>query len=155
LGLAGLVARRIRKRGGELVSWRSVAFGALFGGVGLLPFLPLTHLVPRLGEHRWLAELAMRPFGEWDLVSDAGLHKWLPLANALPALVATAFLFGVKRLRPTLGGFALGSAALLVQIAVSGDVASPFGLFATRLWLFANVGLCLWIARFGLDGKRA
>jgi serine protease len=150
-----MVARRIRKRGGEQAPWRSAAFGALFGGLGLLPILPLAHLAGRFGEHRWIAELAMRPFGEWDVIFDASWHRWLPLANALPALVATALLFGFKRLRSTLGGFALGSAALLAEMAILGDVATPFGSVMTRIWLVANIALCLWIARFGLDKKRA
>ena len=97
----------------------------------------------------------MRPVGEWDLVFDAGWHRWLPLANALPAMVAAALLFGVKSLRSTLGGFAIGSAALMAQIAILGDVATPFGSFATKLWLAANVVVCLWIARLVLDKKQA
>jgi serine protease len=153
--LGALVIRRIKKRGGEPVSKASLLPGALMGGLGLLPVLPLLHLLPRLGEHRWLGELALRPFGEWDLVLDAGLHRWLPLANALPVVALTVLLFGVKRLRPTIGGFALGVSALLTQLAVQGDVATPFGSLLTRLWLVANVALCLWIARFALDGKRA
>jgi serine protease len=148
------IARRIRKRGGEPTSWPSMAFGALIGGLGLLPVLPLAHLAARFGDSRWIAELAMRPFGEWDVIFDAGLHRWLPLANALPALALTAVFFGVKRLRPTLGGFALGSAALLSQMAILGDVATPFGGLLTRVWLVANMALCLWIARFGLDRKK-
>jgi serine protease len=153
LGLG--LARRIQKRGGKPASFWSMAPGALIGGLGLLPLLPLAHLAARFGEHRWIAELAMRPFGEWDVVFDAGLHKWLPLANALPALVLTAFLFGIKRLRPTLGGFALGSAALLAEMAILGDVATPFGGLVTRIWLVANMMLCLWIARFGIDRDKA
>jgi serine protease len=165
--LGGLVRRRIRKGGGKLGSWGrhvsgsagawstlgSAVPGAAFGAVGLVPILPLLGLGGRFGDHRWLAELAMRPFGEWDLVFDAGLHRWLPLANALPVLVAAALLFGVKRLRSTLGGFALGSAALLSEMALLGDVATPFGSLLTKLWLIANVALCLWIARVALDRK--
>jgi serine protease len=153
--LGALVIRRIKKRGGEPVSKSNLLPGALMGGLGLLPVLPLLHLLPRMGEHRWLGELALRPFGEWDLVLNAGLHRWLPLANALPVVAITVLLFGMKRLRPTIGGFALGVSALLTQLAVQGDVATPFGSLATRLWLVANVALCLWIARLALDGKRA
>ncbi len=155
LALGGLVFRRIRRRGGEPVSKASVVPGALLGGLGVLPFLPLLRVLPRLGDHRWLAELAMRPLGEWDLLVDAGMHRWLPLANALPVVALTVLLFGVKRLRPPIGGFALGVSALLAQLALQGDVATPFGSVATRLWLAANVALCLWIARLALDGKRA
>jgi serine protease len=61
----------------------------------------------------------------------------------------------VKRLRSALGGFALGSAALLSEMALLGDVATPFGSLLTKLWLIANVAVCLWIARVGLDRKKA
>jgi serine protease len=154
LVFGSLILRRIKKRGGAPVSKASMAFGALLGGIGLLPILPLFHLLPRLGEHRWLGELAMRPLGEWDVLLDAGLHRWLPLANAVPVVLLTILAFGVRRIRPTIGGFALGVSALLAQLAVQGDVATPFGSLATRLWLVANVLLCLWIARLALDGKR-
>jgi serine protease len=155
LVLGSWVIRRIKKRGGVPVSKASMAPGALLGGLGLLPVLPLLHLLPRLGVHRWLGELAMRPLGEWDVVWDAGLHRWLPLANALPVVALTVLMFGVRRMRPTIGGLALGVSALLTQLAVQGDVATPFGPLATRLWLVANVILCLWIGRLALDGKRA
>jgi hypothetical protein len=39
-------------------------------------------------------------------------------------------------------------------MAILGDVATPFGGFITRVWLVANMALCLWIARFGLDRKK-
>jgi serine protease len=155
LVLGGLVARRIKKRGGKLGAWTTALPGALLGAVGVMFFLPLLHLAPRFGEHRWIAELLMRPVGEWDVVFDAGWHRWLPLANALPAMVAAALLFGIKSLRSTLGGFAIGSAALMAEIAILGDVATPFGFVATKLWLAANVMVCLWIARLVLDKKLA
>jgi hypothetical protein len=155
LVLAGVVARRIKKGGGVVAPWASATPGALLGGVGLLFFLPFVHALPHLGQSRWIAELLMRPFGEWDVVLDAGFHRWLPLANALPVLVATALLFGVKSLRGALGGFALGSAALLAAMAVQGDVATPFGWLLTKLWLAANVMACMWIARLTLDRKKA
>jgi serine protease len=100
-------------------------------------------------------ELAARPFGEWDLAMSAGVHRWLPLAGALPVLAAAAVFFGVRRLRPAIGGFALGSAALATQMAVSGDVAFVFGSWAMRLYALASVIACLWVARIALDGKRA
>mgnify|MGYP000999496362 CR=1 FL=1 len=98
-------------------------------------------------------ELAMRPFGEWDLLWSAGLHKWLPLANALPVLGLAALFFGAKRTRPLLGGFAVGMAALLAQIAFSADVGFAFGSVAMRGWAVANALVCLWIARLSLDKK--
>ena len=149
------VGRRITKNGGVVTKTAGTIFGALLGGVGLLPIAPLLRIPSHAGAFRWATELLMRPFGEWDLVYDAGMHRWLPLANALPVMFLTAFLFGAKRLRPTLGGFAIGSAALLAQLAYSADVAFPLGAFPLRLWTIANALVCLWIARLALDGKRA
>jgi serine protease len=155
LALGLLVARRIRKKGGTTTRSLGVALGALVGSVGLLPFLPSVEALTRLGEHRWVAELAMRPFGEWDILWSAGVHRWLPLASAVPAVVLTLFGFGLKRLRPAIGGFALGSAALLAEIAILADVSAPFGTLALRLWMAANAIVCLWLARMALDKKRA
>ncbi len=155
LVLAGLVARRIRKRGGKVARTAGSLAGALLGAVGLLPMLPLFGVAPRLGTFRWVAELAMRPFGEWDLLYGAGVHRWLPLASAAPAIVLTLFGFGIKRLRPLIGGLSLGTAALLTQIAILADVSAPFGSFALRVWTVANALVCLWLARLALDAKRA
>jgi len=153
IALAWLVARRIKKSGGESKLGMSGIVAAAFAGLGLFFFAPMTGFLPRLGHLRWVGELAMRPFGEWDLVFSAGFHRWLPLANALPTVALTALLFGVKRLRPIVGGFALGTAALLVQLAWSAEVATPFGSLVMRLWTIANALLCLWIARLALDQK--
>ena len=149
------IGRRIKKNGGVVTRTAGTIFGALIGGIGLLPMAPLLCIPSHAGAFRWVAELLMRPFGEWDLVYDAGIHRWLPLASALPVMFLTAVLFGVKRLRPTLGGFAIGSAALLAQLAYSADVAFPLGTFPLRLWTIANALVCVWIARLALDGKRA
>src|SRR5262249_8162699 len=117
LALAGLVGRAIRKRNGRPAKSLGVALAALVGAVGLLPIAPMLPLTSAAGALRWVVELAMRPLGEWDLAWGASLHRWLPLANALPAMVATAFLFGANRVRPLVGAFALGSAALMAQLA--------------------------------------
>lgn len=148
-----LVGRRIRQKGGVL-SRSPLAIGAaLLGATGLFPLAPLLGLGPRAGALRWIVELVMRPFGEWDLVFGAGLHRFLPLANAAPALLGVLLLFGVKRLRPSVGGFALGSAALLTQMAYSADLEFAFGSLALRVFAVANALACLWIARVALDEK--
>lgn len=155
-GLFALVARRIKKKGGTMEKGAAKWIGGLAAGVGLLPFLPLTGVPARAGALRWVSELAMKPLGEWDLVLGApGLHKWLPLASALPALGLTLLFFGVRRLRPFAGGVALGSAALLTQLAVSGEAWFAMGPFALRLFAAANVAVCLWLARMSLDAKRS
>ena len=153
LGLLALVSQRIRKFGGHVVKGPGLIFGALLAGVGLLPFAPLLGLSAHLGSFRWVAELLSRPFGEWDMVLGTGWHRWLLLASALPTMGLTAFLFGAKRLRSTLGGFALGSAALLAQMAVQADVAFPLGGTLLRVFAVANALVCVFIARIALDSK--
>ncbi|WP_394838199.1 S8 family peptidase [Pendulispora rubella] len=149
------VSRRIKKAGGDVASGPGVLFGALLAGVGLLPFAPLLGLASHAGPMRWLVELAMRPLGEWDLVLGTSMHRWLPLASALPTMALTAFFFGAKRLRPTIGGFAVGSAALLTTVAIFADVAFPLGGILLRVWTVLNALVCVWVARITLDKKAA
>jgi serine protease len=147
------VSRRIRRLGGQVAKSKLAAFGAIVAAVGLLPFAPLLKLAPHVASFRPALELAMRPFGEWDLVWNASVHKWLVLASALPALALTMILFQT-RLRRFVGGFALGSAALATQIALTGDVAFWAGSMMLRVWTIASALICLWIARIALDAKR-
>jgi serine protease len=155
LALGAWVRRRIRKRGGEPNRSAAVLGAALLAGIGLLPFVPLLGgLTPHNGPLALAAELAARPFGEWDLpLLGAGWHRWLPLASAAPTMALSALLFGVKRLRGLLGGFALGAAALLAQLAISADVSFVGGAFLLRVWAMVNMFVCLWLARVALDKK--
>ncbi len=153
LALLALVAKRIKSQKGELLKGKAMMLGALVGGFGLLPFLPFTGLLARMGDWRIAGEILMRPLGELDLVLGAGLHRFLPLANAAPAVVAALLMFGSKRLRPWVGGLALGSAAVCSQIAFSGDVAFFAGGLALRVWMVVNVLACAWIARLALDKR--
>jgi serine protease len=153
--LALLVARRIKRRGGAMTRSPLALFGALVGGVGLVPFLPLTGLAAHAASWRTAAELAMRPLGEWDLLWSAGAHRWLLLASAIPVVVGTMFFFGNRSLRFVIGGLALGTAALCAQLAFSGDAAFVGGAFLMRVWMGVSVLASLWIARIGLDAKRA
>ena len=155
VGLAALVIRRIRQRGGYVEAGKGKWLAALFAGVGLVPFLPLTGVAARLGGLRWFAEFAMRPFGEWDLFFSPGLHKWLLLASAIPTFVMTSLFFSHKKLRPVVGGFALGSAALLLQTAFAGETLFAFGRFGLGLFCALNAAACLWVARLALDAKKA
>jgi hypothetical protein len=59
--------------------------------------------------------------------------------------------FGSRRLRPTIGGVALGTAALLAQLAWSSDAAFVGGAFLGRMWAVSNALVCLWLARLALD----
>ncbi len=158
VGLGVLVALRIRKKDAASASFArspGMIFGALLGGVGLLPMLPFLDVAGRAGSARWVVELLSRPFGEWDLVFSAGFHKWLPLANAVPVIVLAGLFFSSKRLRPVVGGFALGCCALLLQLAISAQVMMPFSPFGFRLFVLVNAAACFFIARFALVKKTA
>jgi len=154
LGLAYVVARQIKKKGGAVERGAGKIVGALLAGVGLLPILPLLGVPPRAGSLRWLTELAMRPVGEWDLLLLPSMHRWLLLASAAPTFFLTVFLFGSRRLRGALGGYALGSAALCVQLALSGETLFAMGPFMLRVFCALNAALSFWVARMALDAKR-
>lgn len=153
LGL--LLTRRIRKHG-QLALGPGALLAALMTGVGVLSFAPLVGLRPATGELQWLFELGMRPIGEWDLVLfGADMHRWLPFAHAGIPFLLTALLFGIKPLRSVVGGFALGMAALLVQLSISSEAGNPlFPAAVVQLWLGFNVLACLWVARIGLDKSK-
>jgi serine protease len=155
LALALIVVRRIKAKGGTVEKGSGKWVGALFAGLGLLPFLPLLGVPARLGALRWVADLAMRPFGEWDLLLAPSFHKWLLFASVAPAFLLTTFFFNNKRLRPFVGGFALGTGALLVQLGISGETLFALGGFGLRIFCAANVIACLWVARMSLDAKRS
>jgi serine protease len=155
-GLGALLRRRIVKRGGSFARSTGAFLGACLAGVGLLPFVPLSGLLTHAGKLHDFVELAMRPLGEWDaILFGAGLHRWLLLASALPSIAMTAIGFASRRMRPIIGGVALGTAALLCQMAWSGDAAFVGGAALARGWAVANALVCLWIARVALDAKRA
>jgi serine protease len=155
-GLGALVRRRIVKRGGKFARSPGALLGACLAGIGLLPFIPISGLLAHTGRLHDFAELAMRPLGEWDaILFGAGLHRWLLLASALPSIALAALGFASRRMRPLIGGIALGTAALLCQMAYSADVAFVAGEALARAWAAGNALVCLWIARVALDAKRA
>jgi serine protease len=147
--------RRIRRRRRTMSVTVGSVFGAVTAGIGVFAFAPWLGLLPRLGRFQWLGEMLARPFGEWDLAFTGTLHRFLPLANALPVVAGLGLLFGVRSLRSTLGGFAAGMTALLLQLAWSLDVAVPFGGMAARIWFVANAAICLWLARICLERQES
>ncbi len=117
--------------------------------------LPLLGVPARAGAFRWLTELAMRPFGEWDMLLAPSFHKWLLLASAAPSFLLVSLFFANKRMRPIVGGFALGAAALMAQLGFSSETLFALGKFG--LWIFCglNALVCIWVARFALDAKKS
>jgi len=148
------LGRRIREKRGSVATNPGTWLGVMVGGFGLFPLAGLLGLVSHLGPARGIVETVLtHPLGEWDLALDAGLHKFLPLANALPVLAAFGLFFGVKKLRPAIGGLAVGTAAFLAQMAISGDVYFVMGNVPLRIFAAANAALCIWLARVALDEK--
>jgi serine protease len=155
IGLFVLIAARIKKQGGKVDLKPGVVGGALLGSVGLLPFLPALKVLPRMGSLRPIGEALMRPIGEWDLLVAPSLHKWLALGSAVPVMILTALFLGVRPMRRFTGGLAIGTAALLAQLTLSGEMTYAFGPFALRIWTVLNALVCIWIARIALDAKKA
>jgi serine protease len=155
LAAGAMVRKRIAKRGGRMTRHPGAWLGVALTSVGLLAFAPLLGWLNQAGSFRDLVELAMRPLGEWDaLLWGPSVHRWQLLASALPALGLAALGFRSRHLRPLVGGVALGSAALLLQMAWTGDSAFVAGAFLGRVWSVANVFVCLWLARIALEEKR-
>jgi serine protease len=150
-----LVRKRIAKRGGRMTRSPLAWLGVVAASVGLLAFAPIAGLLGQAGELRDVLELAMRPLGEWDgILWGPAVHQWHLFASALPAIALTALSFRSKRLRPLIGGVALGSAALLVQMTWTADSAFVAGVFLGRVWSVANLAVCLWLARIALEEKK-
>ncbi len=152
--LAIWVRNRIRKQRGKGVLGFGPLVAAFASGVGLLFVVPLLGFLPRAGAIAPVLEVLSRPVGEWSFFLSPSLHKFLPLASAIPTFALAALGFGT-RARSLIGGFALGSAALLVQLAISADVATVYGSFGLRLFAIVNALACIWVARHGLDAKAA
>ncbi len=121
---SGLGSRR------RLLDYAGLGFGALIGA-GLLGLQPVAYgAAAVLGGGAW--------FGS----------PWL--FSAFVPLMAIVLLFGVRRLRGLLAGISLGYAAMLLHGAVVLPTllgGLPGGPGVDRLWLFANAGLALWLAR--------
>lgn len=139
----------VKRKGNNVLTKSPLAiFGSLLTSVGLLWFAPFIGVGSHMGV--W-ADMLMRPIGEWDILLSANIHRYLPLVNALPAVILTGLLFRFERVRPLIGGVALGTVALLLQLLWSADVITVFGATLGRVWMVANVVLCLWISRISLE----
>jgi serine protease len=145
-----LLFRWVRRSNVEHNPWRPGFLGsALFAGPGLLFFAPF--LLPRNND---LVDLFARPLGDWDLLLNASLHGYLPLANVLLPFGLTLVLLGVRPLRPVIAGFATGTAAYLGATLVNGGVQSALGVVGFSLFAGANALACLVLARLVLVERR-
>ncbi|WP_437622231.1 S8 family peptidase [Sorangium sp. So ce1151] len=148
--LATWVGRRARKKDATATSpWRaSFLIPALAAGPGLFFFAPW--LLSRVD---LAVDVLARPIADLDLLVGASVHRWLPLANALVPLGLTSLLFGVKKLRPAIAGFSVGTAAYLTSVVTLGEAAGPLGQLALVVWCAVNAAACLWIARTNLSTR--
>ncbi len=142
-----LVLRAARKENADAASpWRiGYWLPALFAGPGLFFFAPW--ILPRVD---LVVDVLARPLGDLDLLWSAGIHRYLPLANALIPFGLTAVLFGVKPLRPVTAGLSVGIAGYLASAIVLNESYGPFGKVAFIAWCAGNALACLWIARTNL-----
>ncbi|MFO0628821.1 MAG: S8 family peptidase [Polyangiales bacterium] len=100
-------------------------------------------------------DLLMRPIAEWDTVLlGMGWHRWLAFANAGMVLGLVGLGFGRRFLRGPVAGFAMGTAAYLLTELVMGTAYAPLGGILYGAWVLANVSVCLWVARIGVDRTR-
>jgi hypothetical protein len=139
------VFKRIKDKGGKLenpVLWVGPAFFAAYG----LFFLPrvIPHTIPAV-------EYLMRPPGDWTILSNLTIHKFLPLGSSFIPLGLAATFYNNKRLRPLIGGYSLGTAAYLLGTFLTNFHASPFGWFGLLIWTIVNVVVMGVLARLTLD----
>jgi serine protease len=142
--------RWVRRAGMPQTPWRPGFLGsALFAGPGLLFFAPF--LLPR---HNDVVDLLARPLGDWDLLWNASLHGYLPLANVLLPFALTLVLLGVRPLRPVIAGLSTGTAAYLGAALVNGTTQSALGSVGFAVFAGANALACLVLARLVLVERR-
>lgn len=145
------VARAARKKSDSATNpWRlDFLIPALATGPGLFFFAPW--IMPRVN---LVVDLLARPIADMDLLVGVSLHRFLPLANVLLPFSFTAVFFGVKRMRPFIGGLATGTAAYLFATVAMNSAAAPFGRLAMIVWCVLNAIACMWIARTNLAETR-
>lgn len=150
LAMTAFLAQALRRTKGSISPWRpSFLLPALITGPGLFFFAPW--VLPRVSLP---VDLLARPLADLDLLIGVSLHRWLPLANGLLPFALTALFFGVKQLRPTVAGFAVGTAAYLTSVVALGEAGGPLGRLALVIWCAVNAAACLWIARTNLSDAR-
>jgi serine protease len=147
LGITALLAAWAKKKNANAASpWQlSYWIPALAAGPGLLFFAPW--ILPRV---HLLVDLVARPIADLDIYVGLGVHRFLPLANAIIPFGLTAIAFGFKKLRPSIAGFSAGTAAYLASVVVLADAAGPFGRIPLILWCAGNAFVCAWLARTNL-----
>lgn len=142
--LAGWAAYMARKSNGfRKVLSPGFILGALITGPGLLFFAPLISPMPMLA-----LDILARPLADLDLLLSPTLHRWLPLANILIPFGLTTLAFGIKRLRPTLAGASLGTAAYLGSVLVASETFPPVGQALLLGWVAINALLCAFLGKF-------
>jgi serine protease len=142
--LAGLLLVRLRRRGLAIPVGAGFAAALVLGSSGLfvLPALGLGQ-VPVLG-------LLGHGFPSWDAaVLGAGGHGNALFFSVLAPALLAGLLYGVRRLRPALAGFALGVGAhLLFHLFWNlADIRYvPNVLYLDQLWLALNALLSVAVA---------
>jgi serine protease len=151
-GVLGLAAvRGVRKREGLFATAKaspSFLLALLVGSSGLFVLREIG-----LASLPGLSLLAS-PVGEWPAVLFGANAHGFPLVDSfLLALAPLAVLFGVKRWRPAIAGFAFGVAGYLAVRAVLGSVdvsLIPGHGLLDAVWLLGNAAVSAAIGRVAL-----
>jgi serine protease len=152
LVLAGLASRALKKTGGSIRS-KGVVLAALATSVGLLFFVPFVGgatVVPAL---RPAIDLLSRPVAEWDMLAGIEWHTYAVYLTGLVPVLGTMLFFGSKKLRPIVGGAALGTAALAASLVLSPDVAAFGGTTLLRVAMALTALVSYFLAKSNLSAK--
>jgi serine protease len=148
-----LVSRALSKKKTRAVLSPAVLLAALATSVGLLFFVPFLGGANLIPQARPILDVLARPIAEWDMLADLNLHKFaVYLTGALP-IAGTALFYSAKRIRPIVGGTALGSAALALSLAIAPDVAAFGGSFMLRAAMGLTALVAYYLAKVNLAAK--
>jgi serine protease len=151
IAIAGFAFMSARKKNKSAASPANPLFviGGMLAGPGLLFFAPL--LFSRIALP---IDLLARPLADFDLLVGDGLHRWLPLANAIVPTALLTLTFQWKAMRPFVGGIAAGTAAYLGSLLVLGTAMMPLGTVLGMLWMAGNAAACVFISKLCLAEHR-
>lgn len=136
-----MVAFRVARRRGAAVSRAHGGFWFMAVTAGLGAFF-LPWIASR--EALWV-DLSSRPLVEWDLLVGTSVHRFLPLANGLFPLLATALFLRLRGAQPWLAGLSIGTGAYLASVVALGHLSTPFGWLLTTIWCALNALFCLYL----------
>lgn len=142
------VFKRIKDKSGKLENPMFWVTPAVFAAYGLF-------FLPRIIPHTFPAvEYLMRPPGDWTMLANLTLHKFLPLGSSFLPLGLASIFYHNHKLRPIIGGFSIGTAGFLLGTFATNFHTFPLGWFGMLAWTVVNVGIMGVLARLTLDSTK-